>query len=104
MKEMMTRKGAEAWFRAITLTERLPLLRVPSHTPQSVEAAKQKLQQWKEQAPFNKDVIYFEQRLTNDGLNEEELVLLLAGAGTTGAGLRDGSWMTKLQHLAEQRE
>lgn len=68
-----------AWYRALTLSERLPLRQRTMHAQASdpvSEIAWQRLQRWKEQAPFDRDS-YFAQRLTLDGLTEEDLLALL---------------------------
>src|SRR5437764_1018276 len=68
-----------AWYRATTLTERIASLRGGSDKQyHHNELAKQRLQRWKEQLPFNKDSAYFAQRLAMDLLTEDDLLALLA--------------------------
>lgn len=81
LADVVQRQHHMAWYRAMTLTERAALLK--EHTsaqsllfPADDEGARQRLQCWKEQIPFNKDG-YFEQRLVQDGLTEDELLALL---------------------------
>ncbi len=71
-----------SWYRAMTLTERAALLGEHSSAQSAVSPAdsgrvQQRLQRWKEQAPFNKDD-YFAQRLALDDLTEDDLLVLLA--------------------------
>ena len=68
-----------AWYRAITLTERVASLRDIQRTMSNVEGnadlAKQWIQRWRSQPPFT-TASYFAQRLAMDGIGEEELVHL----------------------------
>jgi class II lanthipeptide synthase len=68
-----------AWYRALTLSERLVALRAYTQSATisiDHEDAHRRLQRWKSQPPFNKGD-YFAQRLALDGLTEEELLALL---------------------------
>jgi len=76
------RQRHTAWYRAMTLAERLASLREHASTqslsaPSDDQGARQRLQRWKDQIPFDRDD-YFVQRLSLDGLNEEDLLALLA--------------------------
>jgi len=79
---VLQRQSHASWYRAMTLTERAALLREHSSAQSPIasadhEGARQRLQRWKEQVPFNKDD-YFAQRLALDGLTESDLLTLLA--------------------------
>src|SRR5437763_479940 len=70
------------WYHAMRIAERAALLREPSSmqslsAPANDEEARQRLQRWKEQVPFDKED-YFAQRLALDGLTEDDLLALLA--------------------------
>ncbi len=72
---------ASWWYRATPLIERIDFWRKnarsdSSHTFHSSDRAKQRLQRWKEQSPFDKDD-YFARRLAMDALNEDDLLTLL---------------------------
>lgn len=101
MKEMMTTQDTEVWYRASTLAERLSSLRQSTHgSPSPVDdLARSKLQRWKEQVPFNK-AGYFARRLAADGLHEEELLHLLAGAGLAQTE-PEARWITLLKQIAQ---
>jgi type 2 lantibiotic biosynthesis protein LanM len=84
LADVAQRQHHVAWYRAMTLTERTALLKEHSSAqsplfPADDEGARQRLQHWKGQLPFNKDG-YFEQRLAQDGLTEDDLLALLAGS------------------------
>jgi type 2 lantibiotic biosynthesis protein LanM len=68
------------WYHAVTLTERLAALRgIPGAKPHlngSTDLARRRLQRWQAQTPFPTDT-YFAQRLTLDGLSEQDLLGLL---------------------------
>jgi type 2 lantibiotic biosynthesis protein LanM len=69
-----------AWYRALTLTERLASLRANGDAepavPGNAELAEKRLRRWREQNPFPSDAI-FAQRLALDGIGENELRTLL---------------------------
>lgn len=88
MQEMVSKRhdnGSEHWqraswwYRAAPLTERIVFMRKNmdgSHTFRISDRAKQRLQRWKEQSPFDKDD-YFARRLAMDSLSEDDLLTLL---------------------------
>ena len=68
-----------SWYRATPLTERIVLQQKnmdSSHTLRNSDRAKQRLQRWKEQPPFDKGD-YFARRLAMDSLTEDDLLTLL---------------------------
>jgi type 2 lantibiotic biosynthesis protein LanM len=113
MKEIVPTQSADtknywqsaAWYRATTLTERIAF--ISAKTSKSLtpgEPARQRLQRWKEQLPFNKDASLFERRLAMDRLTESDLLALL---DEPLASLRSHylslykeppAWLTVLQH------
>lgn len=75
-----------AWYRALTLTERLTLLRTQAPDQRLIgnsdpERARRKLESWKAQCPFDKES-YFAERLAMDEMTEEDLLVLLGEAGS----------------------
>lgn len=70
------------WYQAATLPERVHALKergvVPSGASVESEQATRRLTRWKNLPPFRKSAQVFQQRLELDGLNEEELFMLLA--------------------------
>jgi type 2 lantibiotic biosynthesis protein LanM len=66
------------WYRALPLSERIPLhtSRPPEHSSTN-ELAHKRLQRWKEQGAFKQEG-QFAARLALDGLTEEDLLTLLA--------------------------
>jgi type 2 lantibiotic biosynthesis protein LanM len=64
-----------SWYAALTLSERVALLRSERGGPSSLEAddalAERRLRSWRSQTPFDQDS-YFSQRLAADGIREEE--------------------------------
>jgi type 2 lantibiotic biosynthesis protein LanM len=112
MKEIVSTYGSDIenywqharWYRATTLTERVASLRGETNQQyQYNELAKQRLQRWKEQLPFNEDSSYFAQRLAMDLLTEDDLLTLLAEPDEV---LRERSelapaWLTELQRAFE---
>ncbi len=90
MQEMVSNRhepGSESWqratwwYRATPLIERIALQQKNtdgqnSHTLRNSSRAKQRLQRWKEQSPFNRDD-YFDKRLALDSLTEDDLLTLL---------------------------
>jgi type 2 lantibiotic biosynthesis protein LanM len=90
-----------AWHRALDLTERLATLPAaaarPNLSPAEEDAARSRLQAWKEQPPFTNGAL-FAQRLAADRLGEDDLLYLL---GESGEALRDRvpqlpQWLTRL--------
>ncbi len=80
--DVSQRQHYASWYRAMTLTERAAWLRERALAQSPIaladdEEAKQRLQHWKEQVPFNKGD-YFAQRLALDGLTEDDILTLLA--------------------------
>src|SRR4051794_19103503 len=69
-----------AWYKALTLGERLPIPAAAVTHPNGVrsdsERARQRLDQWRTQTPFATDG-YFQQRLAADNLCEDDLLHLL---------------------------
>src|SRR5258708_2594920 len=70
-----------SWCRATPLTERIAASQHPnmgsrSNTLSRSDRAKQRLQRWKEQTPFDRDD-YFARRLAMDSLTEDDLLTLL---------------------------
>ena len=69
-----------SWYRAIALTERFASLRPTGHRSYKVhvdfDLAKRRVQDWKEQPPFNTET-YFQQRLNMDGMDEKDILCLL---------------------------
>lgn len=70
-----------SWYRATPLTERIASQQRnidshSSHTLRKSDRAKQRLQRWKEQTPFDKGD-YFARRLAMDSLTEDDLLTLL---------------------------
>ena len=73
---------ASGWCRALTLPERIAVRAVCSErisTPDAelIQKAQRRLHAWKQQTPFDRDA-FFAQRLAMDGIDEEELLELLA--------------------------
>ncbi len=110
MKETVSTHGSKtiscwsnpAWYRATTLTERLVSLRQGIEKQHySHEAARKRLQRWKEQSPFNKDVAYFAQRLAMDLLTEDDLLTLLAEPieAVQARCETTPAWLTELQRI-----
>lgn len=76
-----------AWYRSLTLTERLALLRAQAVDERQTsiidpKRARRKLEFWKAQSPFDKEP-FFAERLAMDGVTEEELLMLLGEASDT---------------------
>jgi hypothetical protein len=69
-----------SWYAALTLSERVALLRSKRGEPSSFEAddalADRRLRSWRSQIPFDQDS-YFSQRLAAEGISEEEFQLVL---------------------------
>ena len=70
------------WYKAITIKERiLSLNTFRVHTPiddeVDVKTAEQRLQCWRSQYPFNINT-YFQKRLTNQGVSEEDFLKLIS--------------------------
>jgi type 2 lantibiotic biosynthesis protein LanM len=65
------------WYRALTLQERLELLRAQGNEPAPFNAdlAEHRLQSWKAQRPFDEEA-FFAERLALDGLTEDEFYSL----------------------------
>ena len=77
----LSKQNTNWWYRATPLNERISLQKNTTDSnslasSHNSEKAKQRLQRWKEQAPFDKDD-YFTQRLAMDALTEDELLVLL---------------------------
>ncbi|WP_376793646.1 type 2 lanthipeptide synthetase LanM family protein [Thermogemmatispora sp.] len=73
-----------SWYRALTLNERLALLRAASPSPglealdaEALAQAHRRLQRWKELPALSEEEGRFAARLALDELSEEELLLLL---------------------------
>ena len=93
--------SSAAWFRALTLAERLALVRTPGEVVPDAEARREvgarRLQRWRSEPPFT-DRSRFARRLEMDGLNESDLLELL---GEPAAALRERCgasmpWVAKL--------
>jgi type 2 lantibiotic biosynthesis protein LanM len=67
--------NSATWYGALTLSERVALLRSerggPSSFPADGALAQRRLRSWRSQMPFDQDS-YFERRLAADGISEEE--------------------------------
>jgi hypothetical protein len=90
------------WYGAVTLPERIALLRASSHKTVVVEVdtdlSARRLQSWKSQPPFDKDT-YFAQRLSSDEITEEDFRRVL---GEPLEALRARSsevpaWLTEIE-------
>jgi type 2 lantibiotic biosynthesis protein LanM len=71
--------GSASWYAALTLSERVALLRSKSCGPSPFEAdalAERRLRSWRAQIPFDQDS-YFSQRLASDGISEGEFRQIL---------------------------
>jgi type 2 lantibiotic biosynthesis protein LanM len=77
-----TQQHSARWYQAATLTERVPFLKQHGSRPPaeqiSQERASQRLARWKSLPPFRRSEQVFQQRLELDGLNEADLLALLA--------------------------
>lgn len=117
MKEIATRSHTDIqkyhknanWYSATPLIERITSLQGhtaenPSTALSNSEIAKQRLQRWKEQIPFNKDAAYFVQRLTQDGATEENLFVLLAEPieAVQARASTPPLWLTELLNAFEE--
>src|SRR5262245_27742857 len=89
--------ASAAWYRALTLRERLPAPPAsPDGIPPSPERARHRLDQWRAQPPFATDG-YFPQRLTADGLGEDDLLHLLGeSADSLRQRLEPPDWLAEL--------
>jgi len=65
---------ASAWYRALTLSERVPLLDIPQGFDE--ELASRRMKRWRSQTPFATDS-YYDRRLAMDGLTSESFSYLL---------------------------
>jgi type 2 lantibiotic biosynthesis protein LanM len=89
------------WYRALTLRERLSLLRAtPAHSAQATTpdpSAERRLKQWRAQLPFSSNLSLFAQRLASDSITQQELSHIL---GESTFAIRDGSaapdWWTEI--------
>ncbi|MGB9181376.1 MAG: type 2 lanthipeptide synthetase LanM [Pyrinomonadaceae bacterium] len=93
------------WLRALTLTERIPLMRADMRAAThgrngKSEQAHQRLQRWRSQTPFTADKI-FVQRMEIDGLTEEDFLHLLSQpAESLGDQLpTPPAWVRELQGI-----
>ncbi len=73
---------APAWYRALSLTERLALRQaetgaISSPNGEHVDQAVRRFRSWKAQPPFDQGTLFAE-RLASDSLSEEDLLSLLA--------------------------
>jgi type 2 lantibiotic biosynthesis protein LanM len=90
-----------AWYRALTLTERIVSLRAaPQETPNGViptDLARRRLQRWQSQSPFTTSS-FFAQRLAMDGISEEGFLTLLGEpmAALCGRFPDPPAWLAKL--------
>ena len=71
-----------AWYAALTLSERLATPQVPAGEPENSELARQRLDKWKQQAPFEQET-FFTERLKQDHLSEQDLLVLLGESPAT---------------------
>ncbi|HZR40524.1 MAG TPA: type 2 lanthipeptide synthetase LanM family protein, partial [Ktedonobacteraceae bacterium] len=71
-----------AWYAALTLSERLTTLQTPVGEPENRELAQQRLDKWKQQAPFGQEAL-FSERLAQARLSEHELRYLLGESPTS---------------------
>jgi type 2 lantibiotic biosynthesis protein LanM len=91
------------WCHAVTLLERLDLLRTEQEIESESEVAERRMQQWRSQCPFTVDT-YFAKRLARDGIAEAELRRLL---GIPVHALRrhldiESSWLAELAQAYSQ--
>lgn len=95
------------WYRALTLTERVASLQAATpardtYSPRIREKAEQKLQQWKNRAPYTKGMS-FEKRLAVDNLTEEDLFMLLAESNEAiQSRLSPPDWLETLHQAFEE--
>jgi type 2 lantibiotic biosynthesis protein LanM len=90
------------WYRALTLRERLSLLRAaPARSAQEAApdpSAERRLKQWRAQPPFSSNPSLFEQRLASDAISEKELRHIL---GESTFAIRDSAvapeWWTEIR-------
>lgn len=64
------------WYEALTLTERILILRGAEKDAFDHDLARRRLKRWRSQSPFNSNY-YFSQRLSIDHLSEEGFIRLL---------------------------
>lgn len=64
------------WYQAITLPERIALLKIQSRFQINSDLAQRRIDRWKSQPPFDKDS-YFEQRLATENISEVEFLRIL---------------------------
>lgn len=96
------------WYQALTLTERLALLRTEAFRKPGLETidqvqAESGLHAWKAQSPFDQGTCWAE-RLAMDGVSEQELLVLLGEQAATGwARLPEPpAWLHELSQAFEQ--
>src|SRR5262249_28162655 len=103
-----------AWYHAITLSERITLLRTTQDTMSEdvidANIAKKRIHRWRAQPPFVTDA-YFAQRLAMDSITEDELFYLLGKPAEALSDLIDipPSWLAELDQaffppVASRRE
>jgi type 2 lantibiotic biosynthesis protein LanM len=86
------------WYKALTLKERVALLRMaPRHLdPKETgdAAAEQRLRRWRAQPPFSNQSV-FAQRLASDGITEPELLHILSESSIRNSSTTSG-WLTDI--------
>ncbi|HEY0606440.1 MAG TPA: hypothetical protein VGD58_26185, partial [Herpetosiphonaceae bacterium] len=88
------------WYHALTLTERIALLRQKPRSRAAeinAELGTRRMQRWQAQAPFA-DAALFAERLAQDGIDEAELLYLLSEPITAVRDRADGlpEWLLQL--------
>jgi type 2 lantibiotic biosynthesis protein LanM len=71
-----------AWFRALTLRERLKISATPAATDFQNRKAERRLKAWKEQSLFRRESAYWTERLDSDKLDETEFFKYLGQSET----------------------
>ncbi len=91
------------WYKALTLTERLALLRSDGNAPELTAAerarAEERIERWRAQAPFKNPTVYA-QRLAMDGVSPAELLRVLAEpASLFRCHVPTPEWLSKTQSV-----
>lgn len=79
------------WASALTLAERAYLARMDSFPVPETDEGRRRLRKWRTLSPFSSDEV-FQRRLDQCGLNGEEMLRLLSGAGLTGGEASIKTW------------
>jgi hypothetical protein len=96
------------WYHALTLRERLALLRreagrLPELETGDATGAERALHAWHAQPPFDQETLWAE-RLALEGISEAELAVLLGERGETGWArlVEPPAWVDELEHVFAQ--